>query len=121
MNKIGSYFNVADNTGVKQILCVGLLKSKKKSIKIGDFLVGIVKNTKNTKHFKKSTIVKAIVIRLKVPLKLKTGWSIKFTDNAVVLVDNNLNPLGTRVFGYVPKILKKKNYFKLISIVKDFI
>nr|QEM01570.1 50S ribosomal protein L14 [Nephromyces sp. ex Molgula occidentalis] len=121
MIQIGSTFNVVDNTGVKTILCINILNSKSKKIKIENIIIGVVKSCKKSKFFKKSMIVKALVVRSKQSLNLKTGFSYKFDDNAVILIDNNKNPLGTRVFGPIPKIFKEKNYIKIISLASEFI
>nr|QEM01718.1 50S ribosomal protein L14 [Nephromyces sp. ex Molgula occidentalis] len=120
MSQIGSTFVVADNTGVKTIIWIGLIFSKAHQIKLGNWIIGVITQSVN-KTLKKSNIVKAIVIRLKKTTKFETGLNITFADNAVVLVDHNLNPLGSRILGPLPWILKKNNYLKLISISSEFI
>nr|QEM01801.1 50S ribosomal protein L14 [Nephromyces sp. ex Molgula occidentalis] len=117
----GSTFNIIDNTGVKTILCIDILNSKINKIKIEDIIIGVIKNWKKNKLFKKSMIIKALVIRCKRSNIYKTGISYKFKDNAAILIDNNKNPIGTRIFGPIPKIFKEKNYIKIISLVSDFI
>nr|QEM01920.1 50S ribosomal protein L14 [Nephromyces sp. ex Molgula occidentalis] len=121
MIQIGSTFNIIDNTGVKTILCIDILKSKINKIKIEDIIIGVVKNWKKNKLFKKSMIIKALVLRWKKSNLFKTGLSYKFNDNAAILIDNNKNPLGTRILGPIPKLFKDKNYIKIISLVSDFI
>nr|QEM01659.1 50S ribosomal protein L14 [Nephromyces sp. ex Molgula occidentalis] len=121
MVHIGTTFNIIDNTGVKKILWIGISNSKSKIIKIGDIIVGIVKQSTKSKHFKKSMIIKALVIRIKKPFNLKTGFSYKFKDNAAILVDKYNNPIGTRIFGVVPKYFKENSYFKIITLTNNFI
>nr|QEM01771.1 50S ribosomal protein L14 [Nephromyces sp. ex Molgula occidentalis] len=114
-------FTVIDNTGVKKILWIGVNKSKSKVINFGDIIIGVVKQVTTTSKFKKSQIVKAIVVNLKKSLILNTGISLKFNTNSVILVDNNLNPLGTRILGFIPKLFKIKQLFKITSISCKFI
>nr|QEM01861.1 50S ribosomal protein L14 [Nephromyces sp. ex Molgula occidentalis] len=121
MVQVGTTFNIIDNTGVKKILCIGIINSKSKIIKIGDIIIGVVKQSHKSKFFKKSNIVKALVIRLKIPLNLETGVSYKFEDNSAILIDKYKNPIGTRIFGPVPKYFKDKNYLKIISLTNEFI
>nr|QEM01831.1 50S ribosomal protein L14 [Nephromyces sp. ex Molgula occidentalis] len=121
MVQIGTIFNIIDNTGVKKILCIGILNSKSKVIKIGDIIIGVVKQANKSKYFKKSAIIKALIIRLKIPLNLKTGFSYKFNDNSAILIDKHKNPIGTRIFGPIPKYFKDKNYLKLITLTNEFI
>lgn len=121
MTKIYTYFNIADNSGVKKILCIQNLTKKTKKIEIGDLIVGIIKKINYTSKLIYSTIVYGVVIRLKKNIKLYKKYNISFNDNAVVLVDKNLNPIGSRIFGTIPKFLKKKNYLKLHSLTVDLI
>nr|QEM01600.1 50S ribosomal protein L14 [Nephromyces sp. ex Molgula occidentalis] len=121
MAQIKTIFNIIDNTGVKKILCIGILNSKNKIIKIGDIIIGVIKQTNKNKNFKKATIIKALVIKLKKSLNLKTGFSYKFNENSAIIVDKYNNPIGTRIFGPVPLYFKENSYLKIISITNEFI
>nr|QEM01740.1 50S ribosomal protein L14 [Nephromyces sp. ex Molgula occidentalis] len=121
MVKIGSTFNVVDNTGVKKLFWIGSLNSKSNLLKIGDTIIGVVQQVTTTSKFKKAQIVYAIIINLKTPLILKTGFSISFITNSVILIDKNSNPLGTRIFSLIPKLFKLKQFFKITSISCKFI
>nr|QEM01629.1 50S ribosomal protein L14 [Nephromyces sp. ex Molgula occidentalis] len=121
MIQLGSIFNVIDNTGVKKILCINILNSKSTKIKLEDIIIGVIKDTKNNKNFKKSMIVRGLVVRIKLYYNIKTGKSYLFKNNAVILIDNNCNPLGNRILGVIPKIFKEKYYMKISSISSEFI
>nr|QEM01688.1 50S ribosomal protein L14 [Nephromyces sp. ex Molgula occidentalis] len=121
MIQIGSSFNILDNTGVKKILCIGILNSKNINIKLGDLIIGVVKISNKNSLIKKSFIVKAIVINLKKSYFSKNGLIIKFNSNWAILIDNNYNPLGTKVYGILPKYLVIKNYLKLKSLYSELI
>lgn len=121
MVQINTYFNIADNSGVKQILCIQNLTKKTKKIQIGDLIVGVVKKINSTSKLIYSTIVYGIVIRLKKNINFDKKYNISFNDNAVVLVDKNLNPIGSRIFGSISKYLKQKNCLKLHSLTVDLI
>nr|YP_009186562.1 ribosomal protein L14 [Cyclospora cayetanensis]AKO71985.1 ribosomal protein L14 [Cyclospora cayetanensis] len=121
MTKINTYFNITDNSGVKKILCIQNLTKKTKLINVGDLIVGVIKKINTTSKLIYSTIVYGIVIRLKKNISINKKYNISFNDNAVVLVDKNLNPIGSRIFGSVPKYLKQKNCLKLHSLTIDLI
>ena len=116
MTQINTYFNIVDNSGVKKILCIQNLTKKTKKIEIGDLIVGVIKKINNTSKLIYSNIVYGIVIRLKKNINLYKKYNISFNDNSAVLVDKNLNPIGSRIFGTIPKFLKKKKLFKIIFI-----
>lgn len=121
MTQINTYFNIADNSGVKKILCIQNLTKKTNKIHLGDLIVGVVKKINSTSKLIYSTIVYGVVIRLKKNIKYNNKYNISFNDNAAVLVDKNLNPIGSRIFGSIPKSLKKKNCLKLYSLTVDLI
>lgn len=119
MIKVGTYFFVTDNTGAKQLLCLKNLSRKTLQVKLGDLIVGVVKLASFKGSIKKSDIVYAVVVRTKIPFRYKDGSKVKFQDNAVVLVDKNLIPIGTRIFGAISKLIKK--YYKLSSLATELI
>lgn len=116
---------VADNSGAKFVKCIKVLKSKNKPAKIGDLIVVSIKKTQNiskNKHktvkLKKKEVFKAVVITTKFPLKKSNGFITIFKKNTAVLMDKQLNPLGTRIITFLPKILKQN---KLVSISKTLV
>src|SRR5690554_27317 len=119
MIKIGCLLNVKDNTGINKIKFIGTFKKRKKSMRIGDILIGSVKKTSNI-LFKKSEIVLAILIKTKQPHLRKDGTTIKFFDNGVIIIDKNFIPKGTHIFDPVPFEIKLK-YKKIASLSNNFV
>jgi large subunit ribosomal protein L14 len=113
--------NVADNSGAKQLLvikCVG--RSGKKTASIGDIVVGSVKVATPRKDIKKGDVVRAVVVRTKFPIHRRDGSTIRFDENAVVIIDPaTQNPKGNRVFGPVARELRDKNFMKIISLAPE--
>lgn len=122
MTQINTYFKITDISGVKKILAIRNLTKKTKKIELGDLIVGVVKEVNSTtSRLFYSSIVYGIVIRTKKNINIHKKYNSFFSDNAAVLVDKNLNPIGSRIFGSVPKYLKKKNCLKLHSITLELI
>ncbi|RKY54554.1 MAG: 50S ribosomal protein L14 [Candidatus Neomarinimicrobiota bacterium] len=115
-----SRLKVTDNTGAKEVLCIRVLGgSGRKYASIGDVIVVSVKQATPNGMVKKGDKSKAVVVRTKKEIRRKDGSYIRFDDNAVVLVDNNLEPKGTRIFGPVARELREKNYMKIISMAPE--
>lgn len=117
---------VSDNSGAKTVKCIKVLGGfKKKYAQLGDIIVVSVQKLRNklkrNSKVKKKEIYKALIIRTKTYSKRKDGFEIQFKENAVVLMNNQGNPIGTRVMGPLPKKLKKKNFQKLINISSGLI
>lgn len=113
---------VADNTGAKTLLCIRVLGgSKRRYASIGDIIVGVVKDASPNMPVKKSDVVKAVVVRTKKSLKRSDGSTIRFDDNAVVIINKDNNPTGTRVFGPVARELRDKNFMKIVSLAPEVI
>tara|TARA_B100001013_G_C24428885_1_gene370945 strand:+ start:44 stop:412 length:369 start_codon:yes stop_codon:yes gene_type:complete len=113
---------VADNTGAKEVLCIKVLGgSKKKYAKTGDLIVITVKKAIPGSNIKKGEIHKAVVVRTKKERKRKDGSYIRFDDNAAVLVNDNQDPKGTRVFGPVARELREKRFMKILSLAPEVI
>ena len=111
---------VADNSGAKSVRAFRLYGgSHRKSSSIGDVVLCAVKDAIPNGKIKKSDVVKAVIVRVKHPLQRKDGSTIAFDDNAVVLVDNDGNPIGTRVFGPVARELRDKGYTKIVSLAVE--
>lgn len=116
----GTRLKVADNTGAKIAACFKVLGgSKRRYARIGDVIVASIKEATPGGLVKKKEIVKAVVVRQKSNTRRKDGSYIKFDDNAVVLIDKDKNPRGTRIFGPVARELRDKGYMKIISLAPE--
>jgi large subunit ribosomal protein L14 len=117
---------VSDNSGAKTVRCIKVLGGfKKKFASLGDIIVVSVQKLRNKlkkiSKVKKKEIYKALIIRTKVFSKKKNGFYIKFQENSVALINKQGNPVGTRIIGPIPKILKKKQFQKFVSISSGLI
>lgn len=115
---------VADNTGVSRLKCFRILGgSKKKHAKIGDVIVCSVRKTdpKSKGELKKGDVVKAVIIRTKGILYRNDGSSLRFYDNSCVIIDDRLNPRGTRIFGPVAREVREKGFIKISSLAPEVI
>ncbi|UNB92041.1 50S ribosomal protein L14 [Candidatus Carsonella ruddii] len=114
--------NVIDNSGGKVVKCIKVLKgSKKKTAKIGDFIKVVVKNSIFNSKIKKGQILNAIIVRSKFPLKRTDGSYLSFNDNAVLLLNNQNQMIGTRIFGVIAKEIKTIYFKKLISLSSELV
>jgi large subunit ribosomal protein L14 len=112
-----SRVRVADNTGARELLCIKVLGgSGRRYASVGDIVVGTVKEAIPGSAVKKGDVVRAVVVRTKKEKRRPDGTYIKFDENAVVLIDNQMNPRGTRIFGPVARELRQKNFMKIISL-----
>ena len=117
-----SYLNVADNSGARKIMCIQVLgTSNPKYANIGDVIVGVVKEALPNMPIKRSDIVKAVIVRTKKTIRRQDGMSIRFDDNAAVIINKEYNPRGTRVFGPIAKELRDKNFSKIISLAPEVV
>jgi large subunit ribosomal protein L14 len=114
-----TYLNVADNSGAKQIMCIRILGSNRNYAHIGDVIIGVVKVASPNMPVKRSDVVRAVVMRTKKTIKRKDGMSIRFDDNAAVIINKENNPRGTRVFGPVAKELRDKDFTKIVSLAPE--
>ena len=117
---------VADNSGAKTVRCIKVLGGfKKKIAKLGDTIIVSVQKLRNkskkTSKIKKKEVCKALIIRTKSTYKKNTGISLGFNNNAVILINKQGNPIGTRVLGPIPKILQKKSLQKFVSIASGLV
>ena len=111
---------VADNSGAKEVLCIRVLGgTKKKYARVGDKIIVTVKSALTTSAVKKGTVSKAVVVRTKKEVRRKDGSYIRFEDNAVVLLNPNDEPRGTRIFGPVARELREKQFMKIISLAPE--
>ncbi|HMB00049.1 MAG TPA: 50S ribosomal protein L14 [Spirochaetota bacterium] len=115
-----SSLNVADNSGAKKIMCIKVLGgSKRRYASIGDIVTCAVKRVLPKSNIKKGSIVKAVIVRIKKPLKRADGSTIRFDENAAIIIGNEKNPVGTRVFGPVARELREKKFMKIISLAPE--
>ena len=111
---------VADNSGAKEILCIKVLGgSKRRYASIGDIIVATVKDAIPGAAVKKGDVVKCVVVRVKKEKRRPDGSYIRFDENAAVLINDQLNPRGTRIFGPVARELREKNFMKIISLAPE--
>ena len=114
--------DVADNTGAKIASCIGVIGCKgKRQGTIGDIITVNVKKSSPGAIIKKGEVAQAVIVRMRSPLRRPNGSYIKFESNAVVFIDNQLNPRGTRVFGPVARELRDKNFMKIISLAPEVV
>lgn len=115
-----SRVKVADNTGAKELLCIRVLGgSRKRYANIGDVIVATVKNATPGGVVKKGEIVQAVIVRTKKGAKRKDGSYIRFDDNAAVILKEDQNPRGTRIFGPVARELREKKYTRILSLAPE--
>lgn len=115
-----SRLRVADNTGAREILCIRVMGgSKRRYAYVGDIIVATVKAASPQGSVKKGEVVKAVVVRTKKSTRRDDGTLIAFDDNAAVIIDNNKNPRGTRIFGPVARELRERNYMKIVSLAPE--
>ncbi|MCD4791029.1 MAG: 50S ribosomal protein L14 [Bacteroidales bacterium] len=111
---------VADNSGAKEVLCIRVLGgTKRRYASIGDKIVVTVKNALPSGNIKKGTVAKAVVVRTKKENRRSDGSYIRFDDNAVVLLNNVGEMIGTRIFGPVARELREKQYMKIVSLAPE--
>ena len=115
-----SRIKVADNSGAKELLCIRVLGgTKKRYASIGDQIVGSVKQAVPSGTVKKGQVVRAVVVRVKKEIRRKDGSYIRFDDNACVIIDENSQMKGTRVFGPVARELRENNFMKVVSLAPE--
>jgi len=111
-----SRLNVCDNSGAKEILCIRVLGgTRKRYARVGDIIVATVKEAAPNGTVKKKSVVRAVVVRTKDMIRRKDGSTIKFDDNAAVIIGDDKLPKGTRIFGPVPRELRDLGYAKIVS------
>ena len=112
---------VADNTGAKRAMCFRILKQRKEYAHLGDVIRVAIKEASLTSSIKKGSVATAVIVRTGNPIRREDGSTVHFDQNACVLVDSKLNPIGTRVFGPVARELREKNYMKILSMAPEVV
>jgi large subunit ribosomal protein L14 len=114
--------NVADNSGAKRIMCIQVLGgSRRRWGTIGDTIVASVKEAAPNSDISKGDVVKAVIVRTKKEVRRRDGSYVRFDDNAAVLIDNQGNPRGTRIFGPVARELREKKFMRIVSLAPEVI
>ena len=122
MIQMESYLKVADNTGAKEIHCIRVLGgSKRKYGNIGDVIVASVRKAAPGGTVKKGEVVKAVIVRTKRGVRREDGTYVRFDENAAVIIKEDKNPKGTRIFGPVARELREKDYMKILSLAPEVI
>ena len=117
-----SYLKVADNTGAKEIHCIRVLGgSKRKFGNIGDVIVASVRKAAPGGTVKKGDVVKAVIVRTKRGIRREDGTYVRFDENAAVIIKEDRNPKGTRIFGPVARELRERDYMKILSLAPEVI
>jgi large subunit ribosomal protein L14 len=118
--QVESRLRVADNTGAREILCIRIRGgSKRRYARVGDIIVGTVKQATPNGSVKKGDVVNAVVVRTRKPFAREDGTFIAFDENAAVIIDNARNPRGTRIFGPVARELREKNFMRIVSLAPE--
>lgn len=111
---------VCDNSGAKEILCIRVLGgTRRRYARVGDIIVASVKQANPSGNVKKKSVVRAVVVRTQDRIRRKDGSTIKFDDNAAVIIGEDKNPRATRIFGPVPRELRDMGYSKIISLAPE--
>ncbi len=115
-----SRLTVADNTGARELMCIRVLgASGRRYASLGDIIVAVVKDALPNMPVKKSEVVKAVVVRVRTSVRRPDGTTIRFDDNAAVILQKDGNPKGTRVFGPIARELRDKNFTKIMSLAPE--
>ena len=120
MIQMQSVLDVADNTGARRVMCIKVLGgSKRKYASVGDVIVVSIKEAIPRGRVKKGDVIQAVVVRTAKEIRRADGSSIRFDKNAAVIVNKQSEPIGTRIFGPVPRELRAKNHMKVISLAPE--
>jgi large subunit ribosomal protein L14 len=122
MIQMYSYLDVADNTGAKECMCIKVLGgTRRRYAGLGDIIVASVKKALPSSEIKAGTVVKAVVVRCKKATRREDGSYVRFDRNALVLLDNEKNPRGTRIFGAVARELRESGFAKIVSLAAEVV
>ncbi|MBL8822554.1 MAG: 50S ribosomal protein L14 [Planctomycetia bacterium] len=122
MVQLTTYLDVADNTGAKEVMCIKVLGgSRRRYAGLGDIIVASVKKALPGGEVKQGDVVKGVVVRCKKQYRRDDGTYVRFDRNALVLIDAEKNPRGTRIFGAVARELREKNFMKIISLAAEVV
>lgn len=119
MIQLRSRLDVADNSGARMATMIGVIGKPTMSAGIGDIITANVKEASAGGTVKKGDVVRAVVVRTRQPVKREDGSLLRFDSNAIVIIDKDMNPRGTRIFGPVARELREKNFMKIISLAPE--
>ena len=120
MVQLTTYLDVADNTGAKEVMCIKVLGgTRRRYAGLGDIIVASVKKALPGSEVKAGTIVKGVVVRVKQNTRRDDGSYVRFDRNAMVIIDDEGNPRGTRIFGAVARELRERNFMKIVSLAPE--
>jgi large subunit ribosomal protein L14 len=122
MIQMQSKLNVADNTGAKEVMCIKVLGgTHRRTAGLGDVIVCSVKSVIAGSDIKKKSVVRGVIVRCRKPTRRADGSYVRFDNNAVVIIDNEKNPRGTRIFGAVARELRDRNFMKIVSLASEVV
>jgi large subunit ribosomal protein L14 len=122
MIQMQSRMSVADNTGAKEVMCIKVLGgSRRRYAHLGDVIICSVKSVIPGSDVKKKAVVRAVIVRAKFPARRSDGSYVRFDNNAVVLIDKDNNPRGTRIFGAVARELRDRKFMKIVSLANEVV
>ena len=119
MVQMDSKLHVADNTGARMAKMIGVLGTRSRSAGVGDVITAHIREATPTANVKKGEVVRAVVVRTAAPIKRPDGSVLRFDRNAIVIIDKDKNPKGTRIFGPVARELREKNFMKIVSLAPE--
>nr|YP_010296878.1 ribosomal protein L14 [Ceriops tagal]YP_010296961.1 ribosomal protein L14 [Ceriops zippeliana]YP_010297043.1 ribosomal protein L14 [Ceriops decandra]UMI33541.1 ribosomal protein L14 [Ceriops tagal]UMI33624.1 ribosomal protein L14 [Ceriops zippeliana]UMI33706.1 ribosomal protein L14 [Ceriops decandra] len=115
-----THLNVADNSGAKELMCIRIIRtSNRRYGHIGDIIVAVIKDALPNSSLEKSEVIRAVIVRTCKELKRNNGMIIRYDDNAAVVIDQEGNPKGTRIFGAIARELRQLNFTKIISLAPE--
>ncbi len=122
MIQMQTRLNVADNTGAKELMCIKVLGgSRRRFAGLGDIVVCSIKSVIPGSDFKKGAVVRAVIVRCRKATRRVDGSYVRFDGNAAVIIDNEKNPRGTRIFGAVARELRERNFMKIVSLANEVV
>lgn len=122
MIQMQTRLNVADNTGAKEVMCIKVLGgTHRRTAGLGDVVICSVKSVIPGSDVKKKSVVKGVIVRCKKPTRRADGSYVRFDTNAIVIIDNDRNPRGTRIFGAVARELRDRNFMKIVSLASEVV
>lgn len=119
MIQMESKVQVADNTGARVAKMIGVIGTRSRSAGVGDVITAHIRESIPTANVKKGDVVRAVVVRTASPIRRSDGSTLRFDSNAIVIIDKDKNPRGSRIFGPVARELREKNYMKIVSLAPE--
>ena len=122
MIQMQTKLNVADNTGAKEVMCIKVLGgTHRRTAGLGDVVICSVKSVIPGSEIKKKAVVRGVIVRCRKPTRREDGSYVRFDTNAIVIIDNDKNPRGTRIFGAVARELRDRNFMKIVSLASEVV